>query len=757
MSTAEATPVRHFLRSSGVMAGYYAAAMVLAFASGIVLTRSLGAHGYGIYSLALTSATLVGLVTEFGLPVLVLREAGSAVASRSWGRLRGLMQWSDRLVVALSLILISVIWGLIAWGNRTLDSEYLATMSWAILLIPLVGLAKLRSSVLMSLGRVATSQFAVMIARPLGFLVFCLAAIAWFGTLSATTAIAGQLCGAAASLGLIALFYRRWRPPELLAARAQVDIRGWLSASLPMGMTEGLRLLQGQLALLLIGWLAGATTAGVYRGADTVMQLASVGASVVATAATPMFARLVEQGDRSGVERITALTSVAMVGGVLVVAVPIAFNDWLFTALFGQDFAASPPVFVILAVGLLATYSMGLAQALANMSGHHVLTTQSFLVTLFINLALGFALIPAHGAIGADVATAVSSACGAAWCAWLLWRRTGYNTSVFNPLALKVAMSSVRANFARLGNSNGGHAMPKAAGLPKPALRQRIAAHTPARLRKAVRMALNYPYRLGMWVHLMRELDAADARSRVVMWTSALAAPLTSLRNLDAYRRPLLFADIAVTVRTIGRFALRAGTDDILHVMTSREPKVRRLIESELQPGATFVDGGANIGFYALLAARRVATSGHVIAFEMMPDTCAILRRHVAENGPLPIEIVECALAERSGNHVTANVTPGLHGQASIVARNSSEQHQVSVETVTLDDALESVGQIDLIKLDLEGAEFLALSGAPSVLSRTRCLLFESNDCDPRIFRLLEAAGFEVEQLDACDFVARRV
>jgi O-antigen/teichoic acid export membrane protein len=61
------SPVRRFLRSSGIMALFYAGAMVLAFATGIVLTRSLGAYGYGIYSLALTTATLVGLVTEFGL------------------------------------------------------------------------------------------------------------------------------------------------------------------------------------------------------------------------------------------------------------------------------------------------------------------------------------------------------------------------------------------------------------------------------------------------------------------------------------------------------------------------------------------------------------------------------------------------------------------------------------------------------------------------------------------------------------------
>jgi O-antigen/teichoic acid export membrane protein len=447
MSDGSQSPVKRFVRSSGIMAVFYAAAMVLAFFAGIVLTRSLGAHGYGVYSLALTTATLVGLVTEFGLPVLALREAGSAWASGNWGLLRGLMRWSDRAILVLSLLLIAGTWGVIYFSGRAGDSEFLETMLWAVALITLVGLAKLRSSVLLALDRVAAGQFAVMIVRPLMFLAVCLAIPAVTGGLTATTAIIAQVGGALASLALVAALYRRWRPPELSSAAAQRDVRGWLSASVPMGVTEGLRLLQGQLALLLTGWLAGATAAGVYRGADAVMQLATVGASVVATAATPMFARLIGESDHEGIKRIAVLTSVIMVAGVVVVALPIALaGNWLFPALFGQDFAASPPVFAILAVGLLGTYSMGLAQALANMSGHHLLTTQSFLTTALCNLVLGLVLIPRFGAVGAAIATAMSAIVGTAWCAWQLARRTGYNTTVFN-----LAMPGILQDYGRLG------------------------------------------------------------------------------------------------------------------------------------------------------------------------------------------------------------------------------------------------------------------------------------------------------------------
>ena len=258
-----------------------------------------------------------------------------------------------------------------------------------------------------------------------------------------------QVTGAAASLAIVALLFRRWRPVQLTETKPKTDVSAWLAASLPMGLSEGLRLLQGQLALLLTGWLAGAAAAGVYRGADAVVQLTTVVASVVATAATPMFARMVGENDRSGIQRIAILTSTAMASGVLIIGLPIAVaGDWIFPTLFGRDFAASTPVFVVLWIGLFATYCSGLAQSLANMSGHHGLTTQSFLVTAGINVVLGIALIPNHGALGAGVATAVSASIGASWCAWRLFRRTGYNTTILNQSLPGQLVASVRTVLA---------------------------------------------------------------------------------------------------------------------------------------------------------------------------------------------------------------------------------------------------------------------------------------------------------------------
>jgi FkbM family methyltransferase len=299
--------------------------------------------------------------------------------------------------------------------------------------------------------------------------------------------------------------------------------------------------------------------------------------------------------------------------------------------------------------------------------------------------------------------------------------------------------------------------MPDNTTITQPGLRQRIAALTPGPLRKAVRMAEHYRNRLHSWRDVRREFEPVDARSAEVLQRSWQRSPISALAQLDSFQPPRLLDNVVVRVAGAGQFELRANTDDVLHVLTAREPEVRGLLEQHLQTGGTFVDAGANIGFYSVLAARLVGPQGTVFAFEMMPDTAAILRRHVALNDCQQVTIVERALSARSGETVNASVEPGKHGQASIVTDSEATARvAIAVETVTLDDALVGVGRIDLLKMDLEGAEYLALCGATRVLARTDCVVFESNDEDVRVFDLFAGHGFAIRRLAGFDFVAER-
>jgi len=147
-----------------------------------------------------------------------------------------------------------------------------------------------------------------------------------------------------------------------------------------------------------------------------------------------------------------------------------------------------------------------------------------------------------------------------------------------------------------------------------------------------------------------------------------------------------------------------------------------RAIKRALRPGDTFVDGGANIGYFTLMAAKAVGPSGRVHAFEPQPDNRRRLAEHVAMNGlGHVVTIHPVALSDRHGEvelHTFENPAAN-HGQSTFFVTPDVATRKVTVESVRLDDYLPSVVP-RLIKLDIEGAEPLAISGMKETLRAHR-------------------------------------
>ena len=131
-----------------------------------------------------------------------------------------------------------------------------------------------------------------------------------------------------------------------------------------------------------------------------------------------------------------------------------------------------------------------------------------------------------------------------------------------------------------------------------------------------------------------------------------------------------------------------------------------------LRPGMTFVDVGANIGWYSVLAARLVGTEGRVYAFEPDTRTAGILRQNVTTNGfEATVRISQQAVSSRPGvvrlfcgqDRATNSMHP---------TKWTSSQH-VDVPATTLDDFFEAEGwpPVHLVKMDIEGAEAEAMKG----------------------------------------------
>jgi FkbM family methyltransferase len=140
------------------------------------------------------------------------------------------------------------------------------------------------------------------------------------------------------------------------------------------------------------------------------------------------------------------------------------------------------------------------------------------------------------------------------------------------------------------------------------------------------------------------------------------------------------------------------------------------------RPGDLFLDAGANVGSYTLWMAERGAD---VLALEPDPEACAYLRENVALNG-YPVKVLQLALAASSG---MLKFTIGLDSQNHL-ASNGDDGSMHFVQASTLDTLVGS-RVVAGVKLDVEGAELLALQGARRALAeqRIKLLQLEWNEC----------------------------
>lgn len=146
-----------------------------------------------------------------------------------------------------------------------------------------------------------------------------------------------------------------------------------------------------------------------------------------------------------------------------------------------------------------------------------------------------------------------------------------------------------------------------------------------------------------------------------------------------------------------------------------------------IQPGMTVYDLGANIGYISLMAARLVGASGKVFAFEALPSNIERLRNNVALNQMEErVQIIHSAVLDQSGETTFLIHASGAMGKAKGSAgRQTDYEDAILVPAVSLDDFVlrDKKPAPDVIKMDIEGGEILAVAGMRKLLGAIRPIL----------------------------------
>lgn len=149
------------------------------------------------------------------------------------------------------------------------------------------------------------------------------------------------------------------------------------------------------------------------------------------------------------------------------------------------------------------------------------------------------------------------------------------------------------------------------------------------------------------------------------------------------------------------------------------EPIQTKLFLDALKPGMTVFDIGANVGYYTILASRKVGKNGKVFAFEPDPQNLKLLYKNLALNNCQNVQVIPRALTSKVGEGF---LSQDLANPGESTLANKSGTKPVKVKTTTLDRFIKQneIKKVDLVKIDIEGAEIDALEGGKEFFSQAK-------------------------------------
>ncbi len=202
------------------------------------------------------------------------------------------------------------------------------------------------------------------------------------------------------------------------------------------------------------------------------------------------------------------------------------------------------------------------------------------------------------------------------------------------------------------------------------------------------------------------------------------------------------------------------GTRLLLNLQTEKdywlgtyEVDLQKTVIDFAKPGMVAYDLGANIGYISFLFAKAVGSNGKVFAFEPLPINQDRLRKNLELNPTVKIELVLNAVAEESGKRqFLVHSSGGMGKIEGANGRQTEYPNQIHVDCVSLDDFVYKQGnpKPNIIKIDIEGGEGLALQGMGRLLREAKPILIielHGKEAGQTCWQILTEAGYKISKL----------
>jgi FkbM family methyltransferase len=246
-------------------------------------------------------------------------------------------------------------------------------------------------------------------------------------------------------------------------------------------------------------------------------------------------------------------------------------------------------------------------------------------------------------------------------------------------------------------------------------------------------------------------LDGVAQHSRLPAHLLAERAVLEAVSR--EHSRALYLGDQMVLCRVLGKYLMYADAQETgitphLAMDGYWESWITCALARTVRPGWHCLDVGANHGYYTLVMADGAGPEGRIMPIEPTPKLAELLRQTLDVNGFPHVEVLQKAASDGDGKTLQLVIPAHRSLNAHLVESVAPTEDSVAVESVTIDAITRDWPRVDLIKIDVEGAEESVWRGMEQTISRNRevIVVLELNVDryeDPRRFLgTIESAGF---------------
>ncbi|MEZ8612216.1 oligosaccharide flippase family protein [Vibrio sp. 10N.239.311.D11] len=417
-----------FVKAFVGTAGVQIFAKGISLVAGIIFARALGPEDFGRYGLAVSVITVAVLPSIAGLPSLIVREIARYRIDNKLAEVKGMIVWSNRHVISMSVLSIVCTY-LLVYAEIWTDFVGSIIIS-ALILIPLKGYLSNQSAIINAFQRPELAQLPTQVIAPVLSLFIVLFLYFNSGTtLSPHILIYIQIFTHTSAVVFSFFLLRLIVKKEINELTPVFDSSRWRKSLLPFSLLMIISTLNNELATVLLGFLGTEEGIAYFRVALVGTTLLSLGLNSVNSVSGPKIAGMYKKGDLVGTQEIL-LKSVRISCACTVpfVILFLFFGEFFIVLLFGEQYRSAGILLSILCIGQLLNCALGSVGLVLNMTGNENYTLRTQLVTLFLTITLLVIFIPIYNAIGAAIAVSTSLICWNLIMAFNVYRLTGLKT-----------------------------------------------------------------------------------------------------------------------------------------------------------------------------------------------------------------------------------------------------------------------------------------------------------------------------------------